>query len=274
MDWACCTEGPFRLLFGKYGGHKETAAGKPMNKLTTSGWYTRTTEDKSVERALSATSSTTGNMTQLQRRLTGAPTEMTVGEDEDDFRMEAHHPMRPSGLQPRNRIFSGEPTALNLFRFFDADGGGSISKEEFRQAMQQIGNNPSSEEIDVMFADADCDGDGEIDYREFLKVFPLEEGCDDAEDEDDFLMEDLKPMPTTPPRLGRRVFTGEPTALNLFNFFDADGGGSISKTEFRDALHYVGNTLDDQQIDAMWDQADEDRNGEIDFHEFRRVFPF
>merc|ERR1739848_870045 len=105
-----------------------------------------------------------------------------------------------SGRQPSHRTFSGEPTALNLFKFFDADGGGSISREEFRQALQQIGQNPSSEEIDGMFADADADGDGEIDFFEFLRVFPLEEGCDAVIGEmtvagdEDFLMEEVSPM--------------------------------------------------------------------------------
>ena len=63
-----------------------------------------------------------------------------------------------------------EEEILEAFKIFDEDGSGSISKDELRVIMENLGANLSEDEITQMIEEADLDGDGEIDYNEFLHM--------------------------------------------------------------------------------------------------------
>ena len=54
------------------------------------------------------------------------------------------------------------------FKFFDKDDSGSISKEELMQAMADLGDTLSDEEVDLFLHHFDKDKDGTIQYNEFL----------------------------------------------------------------------------------------------------------
>jgi len=58
----------------------------------------------------------------------------------------------------------------NAFRTFDLDGDGSISKSELRQVMEAGNSGVSDEQIQELMNDGDEDGDGEIDFEEFMKM--------------------------------------------------------------------------------------------------------
>lgn len=57
-----------------------------------------------------------------------------------------------------------------IFNLVDKDGGGSISKEELSELMDTLGIEATSEEIDHMVGEIDVDGDGDIDFEEFVAV--------------------------------------------------------------------------------------------------------
>lgn len=59
---------------------------------------------------------------------------------------------------------------LEAFRIFDRNGDGFITKEELRQALLNLGERLTDEELDRMMADADTDGNGLIDYPEFAAM--------------------------------------------------------------------------------------------------------
>lgn len=61
-----------------------------------------------------------------------------------------------------------EEDLLEAFKMFDADGSGKISSDELRTVMTTLGEKLSEEEADAMIKEADVDGDGNIDYREFV----------------------------------------------------------------------------------------------------------
>jgi len=54
------------------------------------------------------------------------------------------------------------------FAYFDKDGSGTISKEELRQCLQSEDFSMTEEEINTMLSGVDIDGDGEVDYQEFI----------------------------------------------------------------------------------------------------------
>lgn len=53
---------------------------------------------------------------------------------------------------------------------FDKDGNGFISAAELRHIMTNLGEKLTDEEVDEMIREADIDGDGQINYEEFVKV--------------------------------------------------------------------------------------------------------
>ena len=58
----------------------------------------------------------------------------------------------------------------DCFSAFDHNNDGSISKDELREAMTRYGQMFSAAECDEMFREADANGDGSIDFEEFLKM--------------------------------------------------------------------------------------------------------
>ncbi|KAL1305385.1 hypothetical protein AAFC00_002278 [Neodothiora populina] len=56
------------------------------------------------------------------------------------------------------------------FNIFDRDGSGTINAEELRQVMKALGEDLSKTEIDEMIKEADKNGDGSIDYEEFVRI--------------------------------------------------------------------------------------------------------
>ena len=56
------------------------------------------------------------------------------------------------------------------FNKFDKDGSGAIDREEFGEAMLQLGLRHSSADVDMLFQAYDTDGLGEIDLNEFANI--------------------------------------------------------------------------------------------------------
>ena len=56
----------------------------------------------------------------------------------------------------------------NIFDMFDEDHSGRISSVELGHVMEQLGEHPTKEVLDAMVREADADGDGEINFHEFL----------------------------------------------------------------------------------------------------------
>ncbi|PWU83760.1 putative calmodulin [Trypanosoma cruzi] len=63
-----------------------------------------------------------------------------------------------------------EERSRSAFRVFDKDGNGFISAAELRHVMTNLGEKLTDEEVDEMIREADVDGDGQINYEEFVKM--------------------------------------------------------------------------------------------------------
>ena len=57
------------------------------------------------------------------------------------------------------------------FKLFDRNGDGIVTEAELKSVLAEIGHPHTDEEIRAMVAKADRDGDGKIDYNDFLKLF-------------------------------------------------------------------------------------------------------
>merc|ERR1712010_170433 len=64
----------------------------------------------------------------------------------------------------------GKEEMMKGFRLFDDDGTGKISFKNFQRVAKELGENLSDAELKEILAEADEDGDGEINEAEFLAV--------------------------------------------------------------------------------------------------------
>lgn len=75
------------------------------------------------------------------------------------------------GLLARKlRDTGAEDDIRDAFRVFDKDQNGFITPDELRHVMANLSDPLSDDELADMLHEADSDGDGQINYNEFLKV--------------------------------------------------------------------------------------------------------
>ncbi|CAF4800110.1 unnamed protein product [Pieris macdunnoughi] len=73
----------------------------------------------------------------------------------------------------------------DAFRVFDKHNRGYICASDLRAVLQCLGEDLSEEEIEDMIKEVDSDGDGRIDFLEFVRALgEPEDACDDEEDDD------------------------------------------------------------------------------------------
>ena len=65
---------------------------------------------------------------------------------------------------------SREAELYEAFRVFDKNGDGFITEDELRLAMLNLGERLTGEELREMIKAADVDGNGTIDYNEFVAM--------------------------------------------------------------------------------------------------------
>nr|CDS30599.1 calmodulin [Hymenolepis microstoma] len=126
------------------------------------------------------------------------------------------------------------------FTSFDKDGNGLISRSELDDIVRSLGQNPTQGDIKKMMDEVDVDGNGAIDWNEFLKL--MEKKLQDCEPE-----RELK---------------------EAFQVFDMDGDGYISHVELRRAMETFGERVSGHQSREMIKHADIDGDGQVDYEEF------
>ena len=154
------------------------------------------------------------------------------------------------------RLISPE-TAFGLF---DKNKDGTISREEFRSAMNNMGIKLSSVELDSIIRSIDTDIDGGIKYKEFIKKLMIY-GVQCVSEEQQILnmiYENMK-------KLGYSL-------QEVFQIFDRDGDGQIGRQELMDSFNNFGLGLTVAQIEKIVKMIDSNKDGAIEFPEFSRVF--
>lgn len=63
-----------------------------------------------------------------------------------------------------------EEDIIDAFKVFDMEGKGFITAHELRHVMTNLGEKLTDEEVDEMIREADFDGDGVINYSDFVKM--------------------------------------------------------------------------------------------------------
>ena len=127
------------------------------------------------------------------------------------------------------------------FTLFDKDADGFITTEELGNVMRSLGQNPTEAQLEDMISELDVDGNGSLDFPEFLTM------------------------------LNRRTRTNEDIEEKLveaFKVFDVDGSGFIQSADLRVIKARLGEILSDEEIDQMIRSADVDGDGQLNLEEF------
>ncbi|XP_046582462.1 calmodulin-A-like isoform X2 [Haliotis rubra] len=126
------------------------------------------------------------------------------------------------------------------FAHMDKDGDGMITTKELGIVMRSLGQNPTEAELQDMINEVDADGNGTIDFDEFLTMMCRRLNTYDEESE----------------------------LREAFDTMDRDQNGFISAAELRYTLTSMGDMLSDEEADELIRQADIDGSGMIDYEDF------
>ena len=89
--------------------------------------------------------------------------------------------------QPRNMADQLTEEQIAEFReafsLFDKDGDGTITTKELGTVMRSLGQNPTEAELADMINEVDADGNGSIDFPEFLTMMARKMKDTDSEEE-------------------------------------------------------------------------------------------
>jgi calmodulin len=109
--------------------------------------------------------------------------------------------------------------------------------------MRSLGQNPTEAELKDMIHEVDADGDGTIDFAEFLDLMARKMKDADSDEE-------LK---------------------EAFKVFDKDQNGFISAAELRHVMINLGEKLTDEEVNEMIREADVDGDGQVNYEEFVKM---
>ncbi|KAK2727705.1 hypothetical protein QYM36_008260 [Artemia franciscana] len=126
------------------------------------------------------------------------------------------------------------------FALFDQDGDGHITTSELTAVMKCLGQNPTDAEILAIIKEVDADGNGTIEFSEFVIAMAKSANEIDAEKE----------------------------IKEAFDVFDKDSNGHINVEELRYVSVNLGETFSDEDIAEMLKQADFDDDGIVNYKGF------
>ena len=159
-----------------------------------------------------------------------------------------------------------------LFNELDSDGSGSISYMEILTKLQDIlGANISNDAFVELFENSDEDKDGEISLDEFVVLVDDEQAREDdsvAEEIDDYQEGDVISKNLIK-HLVVYFDDNEIDVSRAFTELDADGNGTLTMQEIQDAVSsMLGKEVSEEAFAEIFDQLDEDGDGNIDLIEF------
>ncbi|KAF2325504.1 hypothetical protein GH714_029628 [Hevea brasiliensis] len=132
-----------------------------------------------------------------------------------------------------------------IFARFDMDSDGSLTILELAALLRSLGLKPSGDQIHVLLANMDSNGNGFIEFDELVNAIL--------------------------PDMNEEIFINQDQLLDVFQLFDRDGNGYISAAELAGSMAKMGQPLTYTELMEMIEEADADGDGVISFNEFTSV---
>ncbi|CAN1266023.1 Calcium-dependent protein kinase 3, partial [Linum perenne] len=127
----------------------------------------------------------------------------------------------------------------DMFTLMDTDGDGKVSYEELRAGLRKVGSQLAEPEIKMLMEVADVDGNGILDYGEFVAV-----------------------------TIHLQKMENDDHCRRAFVYFDKDGSSYIELDELREALADEAGVTDDHVLSEIMREVDTDKDGRISYDEF------
>merc|ERR1712066_591511 len=129
------------------------------------------------------------------------------------------------------------------FNLFDSNASGKIDTKDLKVAMRALGFEPRKEEIKKMLVEVDKDNSGKLSFDNFLSLMSTKMAEKDTKEE----------------------------ILKAFKLFDDDDTGKISFENLKRVANELGESLTDEELQEMIDEADRNGDGEVSQDEFLRI---
>ena len=149
------------------------------------------------------------------------------------------YPAAGEAIAKLSKNFPNIEEVKELFKKMDYDNDGAVSKEEMKESSIRFTDN----EIDAIFALGDINDDGALDLEEFIGV--------------------MYPSAASIAGRLRAKYSDINMVKKAFVTIDTDGDGRVSKAEMA-----ASDTLNQQEINALFLLGDSNNDGEIDLEEF------
>ncbi|CAN1183449.1 Calcium-dependent protein kinase 20 [Linum perenne] len=125
------------------------------------------------------------------------------------------------------------------FQVMDASNNGKINIDELRIGLEKLGHKLSESDIQILMKAGDVDGDGYLDYGEFVTM-----------------------------AVHLRKIGNDDHLRKAFEFFDENKSGYIEIEELKEALEDEMGSNSEEVISAIIQDVDTDMDGKISFEEF------
>lgn len=157
------------------------------------------------------------------------------------IRARTHTRMTVEEAKKKAQQYRDEATLRQAFEVFDSDRSGSIGSDELHDMLVSIGLSITDDEVEEIVAQYDEDGNGTIDFNEFVCIV---DNCKAHMHTTDIVKE-------------------------LFQIIDKDGSGTISRNEFsQELLSISGTGLTEDDVHDLVREVDKDDSGEVSLQEF------
>ncbi|KAK2994355.1 hypothetical protein RJ640_017867 [Escallonia rubra] len=133
----------------------------------------------------------------------------------------------------------------DIFTRFDMDSDGSLTQLELAALLRSLGLNPKGDQIHVLLANMDSDGNGMIEFDELVNAIL--------------------------PDMDEEVLINQDQLMEVFRTFDRDGNGHITAAELAGQMAKMNRPLTYRELTDMMREADANGDGVISFNEFASI---
>ncbi len=120
---------------------------------------------------------------------------------------------------------------------------GKIDLAKLGILMEELGHKLNEEELEDMMKEIDLDGNGSLDFNEFVQM--MEKKMRETETEAEL--------------------------SEAFKVLDRDSNGSINAHDLKHVMLALGDKVTDEEVEGMMKEADLDGDGCINYQEFIRI---
>ena len=129
-------------------------------------------------------------------------------------------------------------SCIKLFKLANINEDGKLLRTELKQTLLNFVSEEFLENFDDIFSLLDGDNNGYIDYEEFLRA-----------------------------TLDKSLLVNEKMLKLAFKFFDKEKSGFISRDKIKN--YFIDTKINEELFSMIFDEIDSDKDGKIDFNDFK-----